>query len=83
MHFEKLKKKKGDHCWKLFLKPYAYAIWYLFSWLLFQYSVVGRRDSGTHFIPPLIQEQEKWRDILFSRVEGDFPVTWLLLTSQL
>lgn len=23
MHFEKLKKKKGDHCWKLFLRPYA------------------------------------------------------------
>lgn len=49
-----------------------HAIWYLSSWLLFQYSVVGRRDSGTHFIPPLIKEQEKWRDTLFSKGRRGF-----------
>lgn len=41
--------------------------WYFFPWLLFQYSVAGRRGVGTHFRLLLIKEQEKWRSILLSK----------------
>lgn len=41
--------------------------WYFFPWLLFQYSVAGWRDVGTHFKLLLMKEQEKWRETSLSK----------------